>query len=110
VVDHLKPHSPACLYDRFAPEKARRIARKIEWHYTPEHGSWLNIAECAVSVLARQCLSRRSAEVAMLKRAGAVWEHRRTQARVIIDWQCTTVDARLKLKQLYPLLKEQKKT
>src|SRR5919205_4088246 len=59
VVDNLKTHSPACLYERFAPEEARRIARKIEWHYTPEHGAWLNMAECELSVLERQCLSRR---------------------------------------------------
>jgi hypothetical protein len=69
VVDNLKTHSLACLYERFAPAEARRIARKLEWHYTPEHGSWLNIAECELSVLARQCLSRRLSDIDMLIRA-----------------------------------------
>ena len=108
VVDNLKTHSPACLYERFAPEEARRIARKLEWHYTPEHGSWLNVAECELSVLARQCLSRRLADVKMLQQEVAAWEHRRTQAHVTIDWRFTTADARIKLKRLYPVLKEQK--
>jgi hypothetical protein len=97
-----KPHEP------FAPEEARRIARKLEWHYTPEHGSWLNIAECELSVLARQCLARRLADVETLQREVAAWEHRRTQAHVTIDWRFTTADARIKLKRLYPVLKEQK--
>jgi DDE superfamily endonuclease len=110
VVDNLKTHSPACLYERFPPEDARRIARKIEWHYTPEHGSWLNIAECELSVLARQCLARRLPDVDLLKREIAAWEHRRNQAQVTIDWRFTTADARIKLKRLYPILKEHKET
>ena len=108
VVDNLKTHSPAGLYERFAPEEARRIARKLEWPYTPEHGSWLNVAECELSVLARQCLSRRLAEVKTLAREVAAWEQRRNQAQVTIDWRFTTADARLRLKRLYPMLKEQK--
>jgi hypothetical protein len=108
VVDNLKTHSPACLYERFAPAEARRIARKLEWHYTPEHGSWLNIAECELSVLARQCLARRIADIQTLEREVAAWEDKRNQAQVTIDWRFTTADARIKLKRLYPILKEQK--
>jgi DDE superfamily endonuclease len=107
VVDNLKTHSPACLYERFIPDEARRIARKIEWHYTPEHGSWLNIAECELSVLERQCLARRLSESDTLKREVAAWEQQRNQAQVTIDWRFTTADARIKLKRLYPVLKEQ---
>jgi hypothetical protein len=108
VVDNLKTHSPACLYERFAPQDARRIARKIAWPYTPEHGSWLNMAECELSVLARQCLARRLPDVATVKREVAAWEQRRNQAHVTIDWRFTTAEARIKLKRLYPVLKEQK--
>ena len=108
VVDNLKTHSPACLYERFAPQEARRIARKLAWHYTPEHGSWLNIAECELSVLERQCLARRIPDVETLKREVAAWELRRNQAHVTIDWHFTTADARIKLKRLYPVLKKQK--
>ena len=108
VVDNLKTHSPACLYERFTPAEARRIARKVEWPYTPEHGSWLNIAECELSVLERQCLARRLPNVATLMREVSAWEQRRNQALVTIDWRFTTADARIKLKRLYPVLKEQK--
>jgi hypothetical protein len=108
VVDNLKTHAPACLYERFAPEEARRIARKLEWHSTPEHGSWLTMAECEWSILARQCLARRIPDVETLKREIAAWEQRRNQAHVTIDWRFTTADARIKLKRLYPVLKEQK--
>jgi len=107
VVDNFKTHSPACLYERFAPEEARRLARKLAWHYTPEHGSWLNVAECELSVLARQCLARRLPDVETLKREVAAWEQQRNQAHVTIDWRFTTADARMKLKWLYPVLKEQ---
>jgi hypothetical protein len=106
VVDNLKTHSPACLYERFTPTEARRIARKVEWHYTPEHGSWLNIAECELSVLERQCLARRIPVVDTLKQEVAAWEQRRNQAHVTIDWRFTTAEARIKLKRLYPVLKE----
>lgn len=107
VVDNLKTHSPAGLYERFSPDEARRIARKIAWHYTPEHGSWLNIAECELSVLERQCLARRLPNVETLTREVAAWEQRRNQAQVTMDWRFTTADARIKLKRLYPVLKEQ---
>jgi hypothetical protein len=107
VTDNLNTHRPACLYERFPPEEARRIARKIEWHYTPEHGSWLNVAECELSVLARQCLNRRIGDREMLVREVQAWEAERNAAQVTIDWQFTAADARIKLKHLYPVIKEQ---
>lgn len=107
VTDNLNTHTPACLYERFAPEEARRIARKIEWHYTPEHGSWLNIAECELAVLSGQCLNRRIADHEMLVREVSAWATRRNAARVTIDWQFTAAAARIKLKRLYPVVKEQ---
>lgn len=102
VTDNLNTHTPAALYERFEPEEARRIASKIEWHYTPEHGSWLNIAEIELSVLSRQCLSRRVADAGALERKVAIWERERNSAQVTIDWQFTAADARIKLKRLYP--------
>jgi hypothetical protein len=110
VTDNLNTHTPACLYERFAPAQARRIAAKLEWHYTPEHGSWLNIAECELSVLARQCLDQRIPDKVALEAAVAAWETRRNAAHVTVDWQFTTSDARIKLKRLYPVLKEQNLT
>lgn len=107
VCDNLGTHSPACLYATFPPEEAHRIHQKIEWHYTPEHGSWLNMAECELSVLARQCLARRIPDSQALAREAAAWEMRRNALRVTIDWQFTTADARVKLRRLYPVLKEQ---
>lgn len=107
ITDNLNTHTPACLYERFEPAQARRIATKLEWHYTPEHGSWLNIAECELSVLARQCLDRRIPDKATLEQEAAAWEAQRNAARVTVDWQFTTVAARIKLKRLYPVLKEQ---
>ena len=106
VTDNLNTHTPACLYERFEPAQARRIAAKLEWHYTPEHGSWLNIAECELSVLARQCLDRRIPDKATLEQEVAAWETRRNAARCTVDWQFTATDARIKLKRLYPVLKE----
>jgi len=105
VTDNLNTHTPACLYEQFEPAQARRIASKIEWHSTPEHGSWLNMAECELSVLTRQCLNRRRADAEMLIRAAAAWEQMRNAAQVTIDWQFTTAEARIKLKRLYPALK-----
>ena len=106
VVDNLNTHGPACLYERFEPVEARRIAARLEWHYTPEHGSWLNIAECELSVLASQCLSRRIPDKLTLIQEGAAWEVRRNVRHAGVDWQFTTTDARIKLKRLYPVLKE----
>jgi hypothetical protein len=108
VVDNLNTHGPACLYERFAPAEARRIAAKIEWHYTPEHGSWLNVAECELSVLAQQCLDQRIADTERLRQEVAAWQARRDAAHATVDWQFTAADARIKLKRLYPILKEQK--
>ena len=107
VVDNLNTHGPACLYERFEPAEARRIAAKFEWHYTPEHGSWLNIAECELSVLASQCLSQRIPDKATLISEASAWEVRRNAAHISVDWQFTATDARIKLKRLYPILKEQ---
>ncbi len=106
VCDNLGTHSPACLYATFSPEEAHRINQKLEWHYTPEHGSWLNMAECELSVLARQCLSRRIKDIPTLAKEAAAWERERNARRVKIDWQFTSADARIKLRRLYPLLKE----
>lgn len=108
VTDNLNTHSPACLYEAFPPAQARYLASKIEWHYTPEHGSWLNIAECELSVLSRQCLNRRLGNEETLVAQVAAWEAARNGASVRIDWQFTTADARIKLKRLYPVIKETK--
>lgn len=105
VCDNLNTHTPACLYATFEPEEAHRIAAKIEWHHTPEHGSWLNMAECELSVLARQCLDRRIPDIETLTREAAYWEQSRNAMRVTIDWQFTAADARIKLRRLYPVLK-----
>lgn len=110
VVDNLNTHHPGALYEQFSPAEARRIAAKLEWHYTPEHGSWLNIAECELSVLSRQCLSYRIPDAETLRTQVDAWTQRRNQARVTVDWQFTTDDARIKLKRLYPVLKEQNST
>jgi hypothetical protein len=105
VTDNLNTHSAACLYEAFPPQEALRIARRIEWHYTPEHGSWLNIAEIELSVLHRQCLNRRIEDVPTLAREALAWQEERNAAEAKIRWQFTTVDARIKLRRLYPTLK-----
>lgn len=110
VTDNLNTHTPACLYARFEPSQAHRIARKLEWRYTPEHGSWLNMAECELSVLSRQCLARRIPDITTLTTEVAAWEANRNAAQVTVDWHFTTADARIKLKRLYPILKEQNVT
>ncbi len=107
VVDNLNTHGPGALYERFTPEEAHRLAAKFEWHYTPEHGSWLNVAECELAVLTRQCLDQRIPDKDTLIREVAAWETRRQRASVKVDWQFTTADARIKLKRLYPIVKEQ---
>src|SRR5258708_19258496 len=106
VQDNLNTHKPACLYERFEPEEAHRIANRIEWHYTPEHASWLNMTECELSVLARQCLSRRIPDIPTLDCEAAAWERERNARRVTIDWQFTTAGARIKLRRLDPVRKE----
>ena len=102
VLDNLNTHSAAALYERFKPAEAHRIAQKIEWHYTPEHGSWLNIAEIELSALTRQCLNRRIPDKETLIAEVAAWEAQRNQAGPAINWQFTTADARIKLRRLYP--------
>ncbi len=102
ITDNLNIHRPACLYERFTPAEAERIAAKLEWHYTPKHASWLNIAECELAVLARQCLARRIADSELLTERCCLTQQR-NDARVTINWQFTTADARVKLKHLYPL-------
>ncbi len=106
VTDNLNTHSTACLYERFAPEQARRIASKLEWHYTPEHGSWLNIAECELSALARQCINRRIPDLETLSAEADAWQERRNNATITVDWHFKTEDARVKLKRLYPTFKQ----
>jgi len=106
VLDNLNTHTPAALYERFAPAEARRLASRFEWHYTPEHGSWLNMAECELSVLSRQCLARRLATIEAVKRQVAAWQTRRGQLNATIRWQFTTTDARIKLRRLYPEIRE----
>jgi hypothetical protein len=107
VTDNLNTHSPACLYERFEPAEARRIAEHFEWHYTPEHGSWLNMAEIELSVLNRQCLARRISDKETLSAEVSAWETSRNDVKVQIDWQFRTGDARIKLKRLYPVLIQQ---
>jgi hypothetical protein len=104
VTDNLNTHTPACLYERFPAEQARRIAAKLEWHYTPEHGSWLNLAEIELSVLARQCLDQRFVDPASLEAAAAAWQAERNAAQRPVQWHFTTAEARIKLKRLYPVL------
>lgn len=107
VTDNLNTHTLASLYQCFAPEEACRIASRIEWHYTPEHGSWLNIAECELSALARQCLKKRIPDKETLSQQAAAWQEERNKKMVKVDWHFTADDARTKLKQLYPVIKEQ---
>jgi hypothetical protein len=102
VLDQLNTHSPASLYDAFPPAEAKRLADKLEIHYTPKHGSWLNMAEIELSVLARQCLNRRLGNRATMEREVAAWTTARNMAATTIDWRFTTADARIKLKRLYP--------
>jgi hypothetical protein len=102
VLDNLNTHKVASLYEAFPPEQARRIAERLEIHHTPKHGSWLNMAEIELSVLARQCLDRRIGDVGTLKREVEAWELDRNERQVGVKWQFTTRDARIKLRHLYP--------
>ena len=102
VLDNLNTHTPASLYEAFAPAEAKRLADKLEIHYTPKHGSWLNMAEIELSVLARQCLKERIPDRETLQAETAAWEEQRNAHSVRIDWRFTTADARIKLKRLYP--------
>jgi hypothetical protein len=104
VVDNLNTHKPASLYEAFPPEQARRIAERIEWHYTPKHGSWLNMAEIELSVLQRQALGDRIESHEQLARVTSVWEEDRNERGIEVKWRFTTADARIKLHRLYPSL------
>lgn len=110
VTDNLSTHAKTCLYECFPPEEAFRIARKLDWHFTPEHGSWLNIAECELSVLTRQCLDRCIPDQPALRREVLAWETKRNATQVAVSWHFTLADARIKLKRLYPVVKVQKST
>ena len=103
VLDNLNTHKPGSLYEAFAPSEARRIAKRLELHHTPNHGSWLNMAEIELSVFSRQCLNRRVGDEASLRREVAALEGERNEAAAIIDWRFSTQDARSKLKHVYPI-------
>jgi len=103
VTDNLNTHSSACLYERFEPVEARRLAQRFEWHYTPEHGSWLNMAEIELSILSRQCTNRRISNKQTLATEVSVWEKDRNKLKVQINWQFKPDHARIKLKRLYPI-------
>ena len=102
VQDNLNTHSPASLYEAFEPAEARRLTKRFEMHYTPKHGSWLDMAEIELGILGRQCLSRRIDDIVDLRREANAWEAERDAAGAKADWQFTTADARIKLKKLYP--------
>ena len=104
VQDNLNTHTPASLYEAFEPAEARRIALRFEWHYTPKHGSWLNLAESELAVLSGQCLDRRIPDAATLGTEVDAWRTRRNTHNAKANWHFTTADARVKLKSLYPAL------
>jgi uncharacterized small protein (DUF1192 family) len=102
VQDNLNTHVPSALYEAFEPAEAKRILARLEFHYTPKHGSWLNMAEIELSVLSQQCLDQRIADKVALKQEVAAWQTERNDKGKTVDWRFTTSDARLKLKRLYP--------
>ena len=102
VMDNLNTHSAASLYEAFEPVEARRLARRLEIHYTPKHGSWLNGAEIELSALNSQCLHRRIPTIELMRKEVAAWELDRNNRSATIDWRFTTEDARIKLKRIYP--------
>ena len=102
VMDNLNTHTPASLYEAFEPAEARRIAGRLEIHYTPKHGSWLNMAEIEIGAMVRQCLDRRIPDRAAMRREVAAWQARRNSESVRVDWRFTTAEARVTLKSLYP--------
>lgn len=104
VQDNLNTHTPAALYKAFEPSEARRIMNRLEFCYTPKHGSWLNMAEIELSVLSRQCLNRRIPDLTTLREEVTSWFEERNRKESWIDWRFTTEDARIKLKRLYPSL------
>jgi hypothetical protein len=102
VQDQLNTHNPAALYEVFEPQEAKRILDRLEFHYTPKHGSWLNMAEIELSVLSRPCLDQRIPEKIALEHEVLAWEQPRNSRGTTVDWRFTTTDARIKLKRLYP--------
>jgi len=102
VMDNLNTHNKSSLYEAFEPAEAKRIADKLEIHYTPKHGSWLDMAEIELGILSRQCLSRRIENMKQLEKEALAWEKNRNAKKEKVDWQFTTADARIKLKKLYP--------
>jgi len=110
VMDNLNTHSPASLYEAFESAEAKRIADKLEIHYTPKHGSWLDMAEIELGILSRQCLDRRIDNVAYLRSEVAAWERQRNAAKAKAHWPFTTADARTKLRRLYPSIEMRRGT
>ena len=106
VQDNLNTHSPASLYEAFEPAEAKRLADRFEFHYTPKHGSWLDMAEIELGILGRQCLARRIDNMEVLRREVRAWEEMRDAAETKVNWQFTTADARIKLRRLYPSVDE----
>jgi len=107
VLDNLNTHTPAAFYETFPPEQARRLTKKLEFHYTPEHSSWLNMAEVEISVLTEQCLDRRLGNQEIVTSEVGAWEVDRNNSKATIDWRFTIPNARDKLKRLYPVKDEQ---
>lgn len=105
VMDNLNTHSTGSLYEAFQPAEANRLAKRLEIHYTPKHGSWLNVAEIELKALSTQCLDRRIPDIQTLQREVAAWEKVRNRATIGVDWQFTTPNARIKLKRLYPQIR-----
>ena len=103
VLDNLNTHGPASFYEAFAPAEARRLTQRFEFHYTPKHGSWLNMAEIEFAVVSTQCVDRRLGDQERVRRVLTAWETGRHAAKATVDWQFTTANARRKLKWLYPL-------
>ncbi len=106
ICDQLNTHQPSSLYKAFKPEIARSLVKRLDIHYTPKHGSWLNIAENELSVLTRQCLDRRIPDRETLEQETTAWYINRNQQKKSVDWQFTTEDARIRLKRLYPQIKD----
>ena len=102
VCDNLNTHTLGALYEAFPPAQARQLVERLEVHYTPKHGSWMNIAECELSALTRQCLDRRIPDIATLRTETRAWYRNRNRSQKSVDWQFTTEAARIKLKRLYP--------
>jgi len=106
VMDNLNTHTKASLYEAFEPAEAKRIADKLEIHYTPKHGSWLNMAEVEISVMSRQCLAERMGSIGRLESEVLAWAEKRNGKEAKVDWRFTSAQARIKLKKLYPSLQE----